>query len=72
MAEVFIEDQPQFNYALKLFKPMLDDFERRTGAPVVFPPGMVRGIKITPLRMVYFHYRKGIAHEYWEAARSSG
>lgn len=64
-AEVFTEDQPQFTEALKLFKPMLDDFEQRTGAPVVFPPGMVRVIRITPQHMVYFHYMKGIAHECW-------
>ena len=64
-AEVFTEEQPEFTHALKLFKTMLDDFEKRTGAPVVFPPGMVRVIRITPLRMVYFHYMKGIAHECW-------
>lgn len=66
-AEVFTEDQPAFAHALKLFKPMLDDFEQRTGAPVVFPPGMVRVIRITPLHMVYFHYVRGIAHACWEA-----
>jgi nitroimidazol reductase NimA-like FMN-containing flavoprotein (pyridoxamine 5'-phosphate oxidase superfamily) len=65
-AEVFTEDQPEFSHALTLFRPMLDDFEQRTGAPVVFPPGMVRVIRITPLHMVYFHYMKGIAHECWE------
>ena len=64
-AEVYTEDQPEFTEALKLFKPMLDDFEQRTGAPVEFPPGMVRVIRITPQNMVYFHYMKGIAHECW-------
>jgi len=66
-AEIFTEDQTEFTRALKLFQPMLDDFEQRTGAPVVFPPGMVRVIRITPLRMVYFHYMKGIAHACWDA-----
>jgi nitroimidazol reductase NimA-like FMN-containing flavoprotein (pyridoxamine 5'-phosphate oxidase superfamily) len=66
-AKVFTEDKPEFAHALKLFKPMLDDFEMRTGAPVVFPPGMVRVIRIKPLHMVYFHYMKGIAHECWDA-----
>lgn len=66
-AEIFTEDQTEFSHALKLFKPMLDDFEQRTGAPVVFPPGMVRVIRITPFHMVYFHYMKGIAHECWNA-----
>lgn len=65
-AEILTEDRPEFAHALELFKPLLDDFERRTGAPVVFPPGMVRVIRITPIHMVYFHYRKGIAHESWD------
>ncbi len=67
IAEIFTEDQAELNYALKLFKPMLDDFEQRTGAPVVFPLGMVRVIRTTPLQKVYFHYMKGIAHECWDA-----
>jgi nitroimidazol reductase NimA-like FMN-containing flavoprotein (pyridoxamine 5'-phosphate oxidase superfamily) len=67
-AELFTEEQPEYAHALKLFKPMLDDFERRTGAPVVFPPGMVRVIRITPLKMIYYHYMKGITHACWEAA----
>ncbi|MCX8043495.1 MAG: pyridoxamine 5'-phosphate oxidase family protein [Desulfobacterota bacterium] len=70
IAEVFTEDAPEFAYALKLFKPLLDDFERRTGAPVVFPPGMVRVIRITPLKIVYYHYRKGIARACWEAEQA--
>ena len=66
-AEIFTDDRPEFHDALKLFKPMLDDFERRTGAPVVFPPGMVRVIRVRPAHMVYFHYMRGIAHECWAA-----
>ena len=69
-AEVFTDDTPEYSRALKLFKPMLDDFEQRTGSPVVLPPGMVRVIRITPQRMVYFHYMKGIAHECWDAQHS--
>jgi len=67
-AELFTEDQPEYAHALELFKPMLDDFERRTGAPVVFPPGMVRVIQIKPSKIIYYHYMKGIAHACWEAA----
>jgi hypothetical protein len=66
-ADVFTEDAPEFKNALTLFKPLIDDFEKRTGSPVVFPPGLVRVIRVTPLRMVYFHYMKGIAHACWEA-----
>jgi len=66
IAEVFTEDQHEFTHALKLFKPMLDDFEQRTGTPIVLPPGMMRVIRITPLHMAYFHYMKGISHECWE------
>lgn len=71
IADVFTEDTPEFAYALKLFKPLLDDFERRTGAPVVFPPGMVRVIRVTPLKIVYYHYRRGIARACWEAENST-
>jgi len=70
IAEVFTEDQPEFAHALTLFKPLLDDFERRTGEPVVFPPGMVRVIKITPRTIIYYHYQKGIARECWEAEKA--
>lgn len=67
IADVFTDDTLEFAYALKLFKPLLDDFERRTGAPVIFPPGMVRVIRVTPLKIVYYHYRRGIARACWEA-----
>jgi len=66
-AEVFTEDAPAFKHAMTLFQPMIDDYEQKTGAPVSFPPGLVRVIRITPARMVYYHYRKGIAHACWEA-----
>jgi len=66
VADVFTDDTGEFKRAFKLFKPLLDDFEKKTGVPAVFPQGMARIIRITPHRMVYFHYRKGIAHACWE------
>ena len=66
IADVFTDDTSEFKKAFTLFKPLLDDFEQKTGAAASFPPGMVRIIRITPHRMVYFHYRKGIAHACWE------
>jgi len=71
IADVLTEDQPEFAAAFKLFKPLLDDFEKRTGAPVQFPPGMVRIIKITPLKIVYYHYQRGVARACWEAKNST-
>lgn len=64
--DVFTDDTAEFKRAFALFKPLLDDFEQKTGKPATFPPGMARIIRITPNRMVYFHYRKGIAHACWE------
>ncbi len=65
-AEVFTDDTSDFQRAFALFKPLLDDFEEKIGAPAEFPPGMVRIIRVKPHRMVYFHYLKGIAHAVWE------
>ncbi|MBM4309831.1 MAG: hypothetical protein FJ119_02635 [Deltaproteobacteria bacterium] len=65
-ADVFNDGTAEFKRAFALFKPLLDDFEQKTGMPASFPPGMARIIRITPHRMVYFHYRKGIAHACWD------
>jgi nitroimidazol reductase NimA-like FMN-containing flavoprotein (pyridoxamine 5'-phosphate oxidase superfamily) len=65
-ADVLTDDTADFNRAFALFKPLLDDFEKKTGMPAAFPAGMARIIRITPHRMVYFHYRKGLAHACWE------
>jgi uncharacterized protein YhbP (UPF0306 family) len=67
IADVFTEDAPEYAHAMKLFKPLFDDFEKQTGGPVVFPPGMVRVIRITPTMITYYHYMKGIAAACWEA-----
>jgi uncharacterized protein YhbP (UPF0306 family) len=67
MADIFAEDTPEFAHAMKLFKPLFDDFEKQTGSPVVFPPGMVRVIRVTPVSMIYFHYMRGIAAATWQA-----
>lgn len=66
-ADVFAEDAPEYAHAMKLFKPLFEDFEKQTGGPVEFPPGMVRVIRITPARITYYHYMKGIAAACWEA-----
>ena len=66
-AEVFTEETPEFAHAMKLFKPLLEDFEKQIGGPIKFPPGMMRIIRVTPTRMVYYHYNKGIANARWEA-----
>jgi uncharacterized protein YhbP (UPF0306 family) len=66
-ADIFTEDAPEFAHAIKLFKPLFDDFKKKTGAPVVFPPGMVRVIRVTPVSMIYFHYMRGIAAATWKA-----
>lgn len=67
IADVFIENTEEFSYAMKLFRPLFDDFEKQIGGPVKFPPGMVRMIRVTPTKMAYYHYNKGIANAHWEA-----
>lgn len=67
IAEVFTEGTEEFAHAMKLFRPLFEDFEQQIGEPVKFPPGMMRIIRITPANMVYYHYNKGIANVQWEA-----
>lgn len=67
IAHVFTEETEEFAHAMKLFKPLFEDFEKQIGGPVRFPPGMMRIIRVTPVRMVYYHYNKGIANAQWEA-----
>ena len=52
---------------MKLFKPLFEDFQEQIEGPIEFPPGMMRIIRITPTKMVYYHYNKGIANAQWEA-----
>lgn len=67
IADVFTEDAKEFAYAMKLFKPLFEDFEKQINGPVQFPPGMMRIIRVRPSKMVYYHYNKGIANARWEA-----
>ena len=67
IAEVFFEVTEELAYAMKLFKPLFEDFQEQIEVPIEFPPGMMRIIRITPTRMVYYHYNKGIANAQWEA-----
>ena len=67
IADVFPEGTEELAYAMKLFKPLFEDFEEQIEGPVEFPQGMMRIIRITPTKMVYYHYNKGIANAKWEA-----
>jgi len=66
-ADIFTDDTPEFAKALQLFKPFLDDIAKLTGKPPQLPPGVMKMIRVTPARMIYFHYNKGIGNEPWEA-----
>jgi len=66
-AEIFADDTPEFAKGVKLFKPFLDDIAKLTGKPVQLPPGVMKVIRVTPSRMIYFHYNKGIGNALWEA-----
>ncbi len=67
VADVFTDETPEFARGLELFKPVLDEMEKLTGKPAKIPKGVMRLIRVTPKRMVYFHYNKGIGNALWEA-----
>ena len=66
-AQIFTDEAPEFAEGIELFKPFLEDIEKMTGKPAKIPPGVMKLIRVTPLRMVYFHYNKGIGNAVWEA-----
>ena len=65
-AEIFTDDTPEFAKGLEIFKPFLEDIEKMTGKPAQLPPGIMKVIRVTPNRMIYFHYNKGIGNALWE------
>ena len=67
IADVFTDDTPEFARGLELFKPMLDEITKLTGKPAQMPKGIMRMIRVTPKRIIYFHYNKGIGNALWEA-----
>ena len=69
IADVFTDDTVVFARGLELFKPVLDEIEKLTGKPAQMPKGIMRLIRVTPQRMVYFHYNKGIGNAIWEAGQ---
>ncbi len=66
-AEIFSEDDKEFYPAMKLFRPIFEKYEKETGISLTFPKGMLRIIRITPTRMVYYCNKKGITNAHWEA-----
>ncbi len=66
-AEVFDDECPEFAGGLEILSPIIRDIEKATGRSFVFPKGILRLIRVTPVRMVYHHTVKGIKHAVWEA-----
>lgn len=67
VADVFTDDTPEFAKGLELFSPFLQDIEKTIGEPVKMPKGKMRLIRVTPTKITYYHYNKGIAYAKWEA-----
>jgi hypothetical protein len=67
IAEVFDDECPEFAGGLEILRPVIRDIEQATGRSFVFPIGILRLIRVTPVRMVYHHTLKGIKHAVWEA-----
>ena len=66
-AEVFTEDDEGFAHGMELFRPIFKNFEKQIGISIEFPKGMMRIIRVTPTKMVYYHNNKGISNAHWEA-----
>lgn len=66
VADIFYDDTPEFAGGLQLFRSFLDDIEKMTGKPAQLPPGIMKMIRVTPTKMIYFHYNKGIGNALWE------
>lgn len=67
IAEVFSDETPEFAKGLQLFRPFIEDIEKMTGKPAKMPEGIMKLIRVTPIKIVYFHYNKGIGNALWEA-----
>jgi nitroimidazol reductase NimA-like FMN-containing flavoprotein (pyridoxamine 5'-phosphate oxidase superfamily) len=66
-AEVFTEEDREFAHAMKFFSPIFKKFEKEIGMSIEFPKGMLRIIRVTPTKMVYYYNKKGISNAHWEA-----
>ena len=67
IADVFTEKDEEFSQSMKLFEPIFKDFEKQIGISIEFPKGILRIIRVTPKKMVYYHNRKGISNARWKA-----
>ena len=66
-AEVFDDESPEFAKGLEIISPIIQDMQKAAGGSFTIPKGILRLIRITPVRMVYHHTVKGIKHAVWEA-----
>ena len=67
-AEVFSDDTPEFMHGITVFKPILKDMEDALGVPVHIPKGLLKMIRVTPVKIVYHRTCKGIKYALWEAS----
>lgn len=67
IADVFTDDDPEFAHGLEVIRPILEEMGKAIGAPVEFPKGIMRMIRITPTKMVYSHNKNGINNAHWTA-----
>jgi len=64
---VFTEYTPEFAHGMKFFGTVLEKQQKEVGRSIDFPKGMVRMIRVTPTKIVYFHNNRGIANAHWTA-----
>lgn len=66
IADIFTEKDKEFSQSMRLFEPIFKDFEKQIGISIEFPKGILRIIRVTPKKMVYYHNRKGISNAHWK------
>jgi hypothetical protein len=62
-----LKENRRFSHGMKFFRPVLEKQAEEVCRNMDFPKGMVRMIRITPTKMVYFHNNRGIANAHWSA-----
>jgi nitroimidazol reductase NimA-like FMN-containing flavoprotein (pyridoxamine 5'-phosphate oxidase superfamily) len=67
IADVFTEETAEFAHGVKLFSRLFNNLKEEMGKPIEFPKGLMRMIRVTPLKMTYHHNRKGIKNAHWES-----
>ena len=65
--DIITEESSDFVNAMELFRPIFEKLQEEVGITFEFPKGMLRILRITPTKMVYYYNKKGISNAHWKA-----